>query len=328
MTQFAAQEPGVSPSRVVYFNGRFVPEHEARVSIYDSALVMGDMAFEVTRTVHGRPFRLNDHLQRLFHTLAVLQIEPGLSPADLRAISEETLARNLASAPADVDWNIIHNVSRGPVPALGEAFTADELRPTVIVSCFPLVEKLGALAAAYTTGIDLVVPAQRSLPGELLDDSLKTRSRLHYQLANLQAARITPGAWAVLVDPAGHLTEGTSGNIFLVQDGELTTPRADNLLPGITRQMVIELAEALGIGCGESDLTPAQASAADEMFLTATSIGILHARSFQGATIGAGGIGSITARLRQALCEAVGIDFAAQAARCAQIRSSRRATLV
>jgi len=305
--------------RIVYFNGRYVPESEARLSIYDSALVMGDMAFEVTRTVGGRPFRLADHLRRLFHTLAALRIDPGVSPEELRKISEETLARNVGTEPAEVDWNIIHNVSRGPVTALRDAFTPAEMRPTVIVSCFPLIEKLGSLAPAYDAGIDLVVPAQRSLPGELLDDSLKTRSRLHYQLANLQAAEIQSGAWAVMLDPAGNLTEGTSGNLFVVWPGELVTPRGDNLLPGLTRQMVIDLAADNGIACRETDLTPADAVDSDEIFMTATSIGIVHARSFQGTPIGHGRIGPVTARLRAALSKAVGVDFAAQAARYAKM---------
>lgn len=193
------------------------------------------------------------------------------------------------------------------------AFAPAEMRPTVIVSCFPLVEKLGALAAAYETGIDAVVPAQQSIPGALLDDSLKTRSRLHYQLANLQAEELRHGAWAVLTDPAGHLTEGTSGNIFVVRHDRLFTPKAENLLPGITRHMVLDLARSAGIAALESDLTVAQAADSDEMFMTSTSIGILHVRNFQGRLIGAGGIGPITARLcwfmrysRPRLCRAGG----------------------
>lgn len=310
--------------RIVYFNGEFVPESQARVSIYDSALTMGDMAFEVTRTVHGRPFRLDHHLARLYHTLGALRIECGLSVAEMHAITELTLARNLPTEPAEVDWNVIHNVSRGPTAANFAAFAPAEMRPTVIVSCFPLVEKLGSLATAYETGIDAVVPKQRSIPGELLDDSLKTRSRLHYQLANLQANEMHPGAWAILTDPAGHLTEGTSGNVFLVRHGILMTPRAENLLPGITRQMVLDLAASAKFRVLESDITPAEAAQADEMFVTSTSIGILHVRNFAGRLLGAGGIGPITARLRADLCDAVGLDFAAQAARYAELRAGRR----
>jgi branched-chain amino acid aminotransferase len=311
---------------VVYFNGRFVPESEARVSIYDSALVMGDMAFEVTRTVARKPFRLDDHLRRLAHTLSALRIETGLSAERWQEITIETLARNLSTEAENVDWNIIHNISRGPSGAFAEAFAPDELRPTVIISCYPLIEKLAALAHCYEQGIDLVVPAQRSLPGELLGDALKTRSRLHYQLANFQAAEIRAGAWAALVDPAGHLTEGTSGNLFLVRDSELLTPRAENLLPGITRQLVIELAEKLKQPWREVDLTPADAAAADEIFVTSTSIGILHARSFAGTSVRDGKIGPISSRMRAGLAEFMGVDFASQAAEYARLRAGRLET--
>jgi branched-chain amino acid aminotransferase len=311
--------------RVVYFNGRFVPESEARVSIYDSALVMGDMAFEVTRTVAHKPFRLEDHLKRLAHTLSALRIETGFTAERWEEITTETLARNFPTEAENVDWNIIHNVSRGPSAAFAEAFAPDELRPTVLVSCYPLIDKLGALAPCYQDGIDLVVPAQRSLPGELLDDKLKTRSRLHYQLANFQAAEIRAGAWAVLVDPAGHLTEGTSGNLFLVRDGELLTPKAENLLPGITRHLVIELAEKIKQPWREADLTTADAATADEIFVTSTSIGVLHARSFDGGSVGDGKIGPISSRMRAGLAEFMGVDFAAQAGEYARLRAARLA---
>lgn len=300
-------------SRVVYWNGRFVPESEARLSIYDSALVMGDMAFEVTRTCRQVPFRLGEHLDRLWHSLEVLEIDPGLSRAELAEITAETLARNLPSEAADVDWNIIHNVSRGPAGAFVEAFSSVERRPTVLVSCFPLAAKLAALAPAYETGLDLVVPAQRALPGWLQDNSIKTRSRVAFQLANQQAQRLRPGASAVLVDPDGFLTEGTSGNLFVARQGALATPPLDCVLPGVTRGVILELASRLGIATTETPFSPADARGADEVFLSSTSIGILHARSLDGATIGDGRLGPVTRRLREALFAELGLDLAAQA---------------
>jgi branched-chain amino acid aminotransferase len=300
-------------SRIVYHNGRFLPESEARVSIYDSALTHGDMAYEVTRTIRGQPYRLDEHLRRLFHTLAALGIDPGIDRAELEQITLETLSRNLPGEAADTDWQIIHNVSRGPAGGYGGAFTPEERRPTVLVSCYPLVERLARLAAAYDTGLDLVVPAQRALPGDVVDPTIKTRSRLHFQLANLQAEAARPGSFAVLLDPAGYLTEGTSGNIFLVRDGMLLTPRLTHVLPGVTRGLVLELAFGLGLTADESDLTLDDARHADEMFMTSTSIGILHARSLDGRAVGDGRIGPITSQLRLALFTAVGLDFAAQA---------------
>ena len=299
--------------RIVYLNGRFVPEHEARLSIYDTSLTTGDMAFEVTRTIGGEPFRLRHHLERLAHTLAVLRIDPGVSLDELEAITHETLARNRPTEAADVDWNIIHNVSRGPAGPFADAFSPDEMRPTVVVSCFPLVEKLAALADAYDAGLDLVVPMQRSIPSTLLDATIKTRSRLHYHQAAYQAEDRLPGASAVLVDPDGYLTEGTTGNVFLVRGGVLETPEPRNLLVGVTRGVVLELAAREGIPTREANLTIDDARAAEEVFLTSTSIGILHGRSFEGRSVGNGSVGPITRRLRDAFSREVGLDFAEQA---------------
>lgn len=299
--------------RVVYFNGRFVPEREARVSIYDSALNFGDMAFEVTRTMHGRPFRLRDHLVRLSHSLEVMRIDPQLSLDELEQITLETLARNTPTEAADVDWTIIHNLSRGPSYGFEAAFAADDLRPTVLVSCFPLLYRLAAVAMAYDTGIDVVTVAQSAMPHELYDSKLKNRSRLHYQLANLQAREKTPGAWPVLFDPDGYLTESTAANVFLVRDGVLLTPEPRNLLLGITRSVVISLAGELGIACREANLTLAEVAAADELFVTSTTVGILHARTFDGRSIGDGKIGPTTKRLLEAFERQIGLDFAAQA---------------
>jgi branched-chain amino acid aminotransferase len=299
--------------RVVYFNDRFIPEQEARVSIYDSALTAGDMAFEVTRTYRHQPFHLRNHLERLFASLAALRITlpPGME--ELERLTLETLARNLPTEDDDVDWNIIHNVSRGPAAGFREAFPPEDRRPTLIISCYPLVAKMAALAPAYSSGLALVVPRQPALPAELFNSHIKTRSRLHYKLADLQAGEIQAGALAVLVDPDGFLTECTSGNVFLVRGGELLTPEPRNLLLGVTREMVLHLAAESKIPSREVNLTAADALAANEMFVTSTSIGILHARTFEGRLIGDGGAGPITSRLRTAFETAVGVDFAEQA---------------
>lgn len=300
-------------ARVVYLNGRFVPESDAKVSLFDSSLTYGDMAYEVTRTIHGQPFRLGEHLDRLRETLSALRVDVGLSRAEWERITLETLARNRPTEAEDVDWQIMHSVSRGPVAAYRRAFAPEEMRPTIIVHCYPLLDRLGRAALAYDTGLDLVIPQQRSLPADLLPAVLKTRCRLHFLLANLQAEAITPGATAVLLDTSGCLTEGTTGNVFLVRDRRLFTPTGRDILLGVTRRVVLDLARKLGVEAVEADLVRADALAADELFMTSTSIGILHGRSIEGQVIGDGRIGPVTLRLRQALFAEVGLDFADQA---------------
>lgn len=299
--------------RTAYFNGRFVPENEARLPIYDSALQIGDMVFEVTRTFRGKPFRLRHHLERLAGSLRELRIEPGLSLDELEAATLETLARNLPTEAADMDWQIIHNLSRGPIAPYREIYPPAEQRPTVLVTCFPIESKLLAVADLYRTGVDLRVPRQPALPPALLPTHIKTRGRLHYKLADLELAAEFPGSWAVLVDPSGQLTEGTSSNFFLVSGGTLKTPREELVLRGVTRGAVLELARAAGIPIEETRLTPADAAAADEIFVTSTSIGVLPAASFQGRPIGDGTCGPITALLQAALDAEVGLSFREQA---------------
>lgn len=300
--------------RVVYFNGRIVPESEARVSIFDSALQVGDMTFEVTRTVRGAPFRLADHLTRLRRSMTALRIDPGLTDAALEKITLDVLARNRPTEADDVDWTIVHDVSRGPAAAYRSFVPPEEQRATVIVACVPLATKMAALSPYYEQGLDLVVPRQRSLPHGLLDAGIKCRSRLHYQLANLEAEEKRSGSTAVLLDPDGFVTEGTSGNAFFVHREELLTPTTRNILPGVTRGLVLDVARRIGIAVREADITQDEAAAADEAFITSTSIGILHARSFEDGTIGDGRIGPLTRKLREALAAEVGLDFAAQAA--------------
>ena len=105
-------------NRVVYFNGQFVPERDARVSIFDSALVFGDMAFESTRTFGGRPFHLRDHLERLFATLSAIETDCRLSIDEMERITLEALARNAPTESAEMEWQIVHNISRGPLARL------------------------------------------------------------------------------------------------------------------------------------------------------------------------------------------------------------------
>jgi branched-chain amino acid aminotransferase len=303
--------------RVVYFNGQYVPESEARVSIFDSALMYGDMAFEMTRTFIRKPFKLREHMQRLYCSLKLIEIDCGLSAQEMERITLETLERNLPTEPPDMDWQIMHDVSRGPLELYGTVFLGG-IRPTVSINCWPLVTHMGKFAPNYDTGVHVVVPAQQSIPAHIVDMKAKTRSRLHYMTAILQAKRMGQGTWPVLFDSDGFLAEGPGWNIFLVKNGTIYTPEPRNILLGVSRSTILELAGELRIPVRETDLGRYECLQADEMFCTATTYNLVHAATFEGQAVGDGKPGPVFRKLTEAWKRLVGVDFVDQAKEYAQ----------
>ena len=298
--------------RVVYMSGSFVPENEAGVSIFDSALMFGDMIFETTRTFNHEPFRLRDHVDRLYVGLQTLEIDCGLTPEEMEAATLETIERNRACFADGADFQIVHNVSRGPLGLYRSVFAGGP-KATVTINCWPLTWHLAAFADAYVSGVHAVVPTQRSVPARLIDPKIKNRSRIYYQIANLQAQKVDPQAWPLLVDEDGFLTEGTGSNFFLVKDGGLLTPEPRNILRGVTRQAVLELAERLGIPCRERNLEPYDVMTADEAFFTSTPFTLMPATRFNCHDVGTGAPGPVTLRLMSAWNRMVEVDMVEQA---------------
>ena len=304
----------MTQQRKVYFNGEFVPESEARISIFDSALMFGDMVFEMSRVYNGKPFRLHQHLERLYASLKVVEIDCGLTMDEMEAATLKTIEVNRPYFPEGLDFQFMHNVSRGPLAPYKSAFP-EGLRPTVTINCWPLTWHLGGVADQYDTGVNAVVTLQKSVPSRFIDPKIKNRSRIYYQIANLQARKVGPSAWALLTDDDGFITEGTGSNFFIVKKGELFTPEPHNILRGVTRQAVIDLAAELGIPCHDEDLDSYDVTTADEAFFTATSYGIMPATRFNGLPIGTGEVGPMVRSLQDALSESVGVDIVAQAKR-------------
>ena len=298
--------------RTVYFSGKFVPETEARVSIFDSALMFGDMAFEMTRTYNRKPFKLREHLERLYGSLQLMEIHCGLSIDEMERLTLETLERNLPTESEDMDWQIMHDVSRGPMEIYRTSFP-EGIGPTVSINCWPQITHMGGFASKYVSGVSLVIPAQQTLSAHQVDPKAKTRSRLHYQMANLQAARMGAGSWPLLLDVDGFLSEGPGWNVFLVRDGVLYTPEPRNILLGVSRRTIFDLAKQLKIPVQETNLGRYEALQADEIFCSATSYGLVHAATFEGQKIGDGGAGPVFRRLLEEWKTLVGVDFVAQA---------------
>ena len=295
--------------RVAWFNGRMVRESKVMIPFRDQGFLRGDAVFDMTRSFNGKAFRTEEHVARLYRSLKYLDIDPGLSQAEMATVSEEVLARNRHLLGPGEDYWLAQRISRGVSRVPGDNW--DHYGPNVIVDCVPL--PLRERAKHFRDGIDVVTPSLRRTPPDSLSPRAKMHQYLNLVLADREVKAQNPDAWAVLLDVNGNLAEGQGSNIFLVRDGRLTTPRERFVLPGVSRQATIDLARQLGIPFAEQDLDHYDAYTADECFLTSTSLCICGVRSLNGRTFGAGRVpGPVTQRLTDAYKEMVGCDFVAQ----------------
>ena len=313
--------------RVVWWNGELVPEADARLSIYDSALMFGDMVFEMTRSFGKAQFKLGEPLDRLLRSANTVQIPLAMTTQELRAAIERTIEANEPAFAADDEHRLMINVSRGLL-SIYEEVVGIPAGPQVMVADFPLRWTVAGMGALFDTGINAVIPSQRAIPAPLLEPTIKHRSRLHFMRANIEVSR-QPGAnnWALLLDPDGFIAEGTGDNFFIVKDGALLTPKGRNVLLGISRRYVMEeLAPQLSLRAAEADLTPGDVLAADEAFMTATPFCLLPVTSLNGTPIGGGRVGRVTTRLLHRWSENVGVDIAAQIKAWDAVRQPRRSS--
>jgi branched-chain amino acid aminotransferase len=295
--------------RIAYFNGRFVPEREVLVPFRDRGFKYGDAVFDTTRTFGHRPFKVAEHVERLYRSLRYLRIDAGVTPPQMIEITEDVLRRNLPLLEPDDDYWVTQRVSRGLDPAHRE--TWNQHGATVIVECVPL--PLRERAPLYRDGISVVTPSVRRTPPQSLSPRVKTHNYLNMIAGDLEVRAQNPGAWAILLDTAGNLAEGLGSNIFLVSQGTLLTPREQTVLSGISRETVIDLAREAGIPVVEKDLDLYDAYNAEEAFLTSTSLCVCPIATVNGAPIGAASVpGPMTRRLTEAYSRFIDFDFVAQ----------------
>lgn len=287
-----------SKTRVVNFNGELIPETEAKISIYDSALMFGDMVFEMTRSFNKQQFKLEDHISRLYAGLKILRIPLELTQTQMIDECLRTVEANEHLFADDDEHRLMIDVSRG---LLGIYQNIDGLRkgPNVIIADFPLRWTVATMGALFETGINMVVTSQRAIPASLMDPKIKNRSRLFYLMANIEASQVAgDNNWALLLGTDGFITEGTGDNFFIVKDGVVITPEGRDVLRGVSREYVmVELCAALGIPCIEKNIDQYDVYIADEAFITGTPFCMLPVTSLNGLAIGDGKVGSVFSQL-------------------------------
>ena len=299
-------------NRVVYLNGEFVREADARISIFDSALMFGDMVFEMTRSFNKKQFKLREHLVRLYNGIKILRIPLETTIDEMEQLCYRTIEMNEPAFEKHDEHRLMINVSRGPLSIYHRVFEG-KIGPTVAIADFPLKWTVASMGPLYDTGINAVVPSQRAMPAALLDPKIKNRSRLFYQMANIEVSGYKgENNWALLLDTDGFIAEGTGDNFFIVKDGRIITPEGRNILRGISRDYVFEISKQLGLECVEKNIDQYDTYIADEAFMTGTPFSILPVTSLNGVAIGTGKPGVITDRLLKKWGENVGVDIVKQ----------------
>jgi D-alanine transaminase len=272
-------------SDIVYLNGAWLPRDRAVVSVDDRGFLFGDGVYEVLRVVEGRYIDGERHFQRLSRSLAELELpNPANAGIDLPAIGRELLERQEPAARGEAVLYI--QVTRGAAPRR-HAFPPAGTPPTVFVAVTPFLPKQErAAGVAVITRPDI----------RWYRCDIKSVNLLPNVLANQRASE--RGAYEAILVRDGLVTEATHSSVFAVLDGVLRThPNGPAILPGITREVVLELAAADGMAISETALSTAELARAEEVLLTGTTTDVMPVTSIDGRNVGMGTPGPLTRRL-------------------------------
>ena len=260
-----------------YLNGNFIPLEQARVSALDRGFTFADGVYEVIPVFSGAPFRLDEHLQRLHNSLEAIALPLDYDREKWRLLTDQLLQLNQVAT----DSSIYIQVTRG-VAERNHCYGPD-LTPTVFMYCKPLphTDVSGGVSATLHEDIRWQYCHIKAVA----------------LLANVmmkQYAYDQDGSIETIMHRDGYVTEGAASNVFVVSAGEVRTPpRSNRLLPGITRDLVVELVGASRYPCREAPVSKAQLLQADEVWLTSSSLGIAPVVRLAGQPVGDGQPGPV-----------------------------------
>ncbi len=273
---------------LVYLDGEFVPESQAKISIFDHGFLYGDGVFEGIRAYNGRVFKLKEHLDRLYDSAKAIDLQIPISKDEFKEVILETLRRNELR-----DAYIRPIVTRG----IGDLGLDPRKcgKPSVIVITKPWGKLYGDL---YEKGLKAVTVGVRRNAFDALPPNIKSLNYLNNILAKIEA-NAKGGDEAIFLDRNGYVSEGSGDNIFVVKNGAICTPPTINNLRGITREVVIEIICKLGIPFREINIGLYDLYTADEVFVTGTAAEIAPIVVIDGRKIGDGRPGEITKKLME-----------------------------
>jgi branched-chain amino acid aminotransferase len=274
-------------NRIIFMNGRLVPEKEAVVSVFDHGYLYGDGVFEGIRAYNGRVFRLEEHTSRLFDSAKSIMLNIPYSVQEMnRAIIDTVKANKLQDAYIRVV------VSRGKGDLGLDPRKCKEAQVVIIADKIALYPE-----ELYEKGLNVVTVATRRNMADALDPKIKSLNYLNNILAKIEANRAGV-LEALMISGQGYICEGTGDNIFIHRKGKLITPPPYlGILEGVTRAVILEIAEEENIPFQEAPFTRHDLYTADECFLSGTAAELIPVIEADMRVIGTGEPGPVTGRL-------------------------------
>ncbi|MEL7565246.1 MAG: branched-chain-amino-acid transaminase [Dehalobacterium sp.] len=272
---------------IIYLDGKYVEEEDAKVSVFDHGLLYGDGIFEGIRAYNGFVFKLEEHLKRLYQGAHTIGLKINETPEEMAQVVAETCRRNNL---ADAYIRLV--VTRGK----GDLGLDPRKCPKSTTFCIAATIKLYP-EELYKNGMELITVATRRNISEACNPRVKSLNYLNNIYAKMEA-NLAGAAEAIMLNNEGYVAEATGDNVFYVRDGVLITPPISaGMLEGITRNCVMELAKKRGIEVRETLFTRMDLYTADECFLTGTAAEVIPAVKYDGRMIGNGEPGQITKML-------------------------------
>ena len=281
---------------VVYLDGKFLPESEAKIPVNDHGLLYGDGVFEGIRAYNKRVFKLERHVERMFQSAKAIDLKIPHTREEFSDLILQTCRRNNMA-----DGYIRPIVTRGPGD-LGLDPRKCKQGPTVIIIAQPGITLYSK--EKYEKGLRLVTSSYRRVPPQSLSPSIKSLIYLNQIMARVEANQYGADE-ALLLDIQGYVSEASADNFLIVQNHSVIAPPTSTNLPGVTRETAMELAEKIGIATVEKPFTLYDVWASNEAFITGTAAEIGPVVEVDGRMIGEGKPGKITRQLMKAFRDLV-----------------------
>jgi len=268
---------------IVYLDGRFLPLDQARVSVMDRGFLFGDGVYEMMPVYGDRVFRLDEHLTRLARSLEAIDVPDPCSTGEWKSVVHELLEKN----PAAGNRSIYIEVTRGTGDR-NHIYESTRLKPTVFILCRSLA------AVDYSGGVGAI-----------------THPDIRWDYCHIKAISLLPavmlkqraseaGCLEAILIRNGEVTEGAASNVFIVSDDRIMTPpRGNELLHGITRDLVIELLAGAGMACAETGVSERELRSADEIWITSSTMEVVPVVTLDGKKVGEGTPGPQWQRVRE-----------------------------